>query len=131
LALNPSIKITATPWSPPGWMKTSDNMIGGTLEDESPPALANYFVKFIQAYGKAGVPISYVTPQNEPLNAPTWPGTALTPSQEIKLVQQMGQAFAANHLSTKILAWDHNWDVPSYPESIFNHPATSDYAVGT
>ena len=131
LALNPSIKITATPWSPPGWMKTSDNMIGGTLKDQYSPALANYFVKFIQAYGKAGVPISFVTPQNEPLNAPTWPGTALTPSQQITLVQQMGQAFAANKLSTKILAWDHNWDVPSYPESVFNDPKSSDYAVGS
>ena len=131
LALNPSIKLTATPWSPPGWMKTSDNMIGGTLKDEYSSALANYFVKFIQAYGKAGVPIHYVTPQNEPLNAPTWPGTALTPAQQIKLVQQMGQAFAANKLSTKILAWDHNWDVPSYPESVFNDPATADYAVGS
>ncbi|MBC9823940.1 discoidin domain-containing protein [Terrabacter sp. MAHUQ-38] len=131
LALNPSIRITATPWSPPGWMKTSDNMIGGTLKDEYSQALANYFVKFIQAYGKAGVPVHYVTPQNEPLNAPTWPGTALTPSQQITLVQQMGKAFAANKLSTKILAWDHNWDVPSYPESVFNDPATANYAVGS
>jgi len=131
LALNPSITVTATPWSPPGWMKTSDNMIGGTLKDEYSPALADYFVKFIQAYGKAGVPIHYVTPQNEPLNAPTWPGAALTPSQQITLVQQMGQAFAANKLSTKILAWDHNWDVPSYPESVFNDPETAYYAVGS
>jgi O-glycosyl hydrolase len=131
LTLNPSIKITATPWSPPGWMKTSDNMIGGTLKDEYSPALANYFAKFIQAYGNAGVPIHYVTPQNEPLNAPTWPGMSLTPAQETTLVQQMGQAFAANNLSTKIIAWDHNWDVPSYPESIFNNPATANYAVGT
>jgi O-glycosyl hydrolase len=131
LALNPSLKITATPWSPPGWMKTSDNMIGGTLKDEYSPALANYFVKFIQAYGKAGVPISYVTPQNEPLNAPTWPGMSLTPAQETTLIQQMGSAFAANKLTTKILGWDHNWDVPSYPESIFNNSATADYAVGS
>jgi len=131
LALNPSIKITSTPWSPPGWMKTSGSMIGGTLKDEYSAALAKYFVKYIQAYGKAGVPISYVTPQNEPLNAPTWPGMSLTPSQETKLVQQMGQQFATNKISTKILAWDHNWDVPSYPESIFNDPSTADYAVGT
>lgn len=130
LALNPSIKTMATPWSPPGWMKTSDNMIGGTLKDEYSPALANYFVKFVQAYGKAGVPIHYVTPQNEPLNAPTWPGMALTPAQQARLVAQMGKAFAANKLPTKIIAWDHNWDVPSYPESIFNNPATADYAVG-
>ncbi|MCP2242699.1 discoidin domain-containing protein [Lentzea aerocolonigenes] len=130
LALNPSIKITATPWSPPGWMKTSDNMIGGTLKDGYAPVLAKYFVKFIQAYGKAGVPVHYVTPQNEPLNAPTWPGMSLTPAQQTELVAQMGKAFAAEKLPTKIIAWDHNWDVPSYPEAIFNNPATADYAVG-
>ncbi|MFF5142267.1 discoidin domain-containing protein [Streptomyces sp. NPDC013157] len=131
LALNPGIKVTSTPWSPPGWMKTSGSMIGGTLLDTDYSALAGYFVKYIQAYGKAGVPISYVTPQNEPLNAPTWPGTYLTPSQETKLVKEMGQAFAAKDLSTKILAWDHNWDVPSYPESIYNDPTTAKYAVGS
>ncbi|MDR6688259.1 O-glycosyl hydrolase [Arthrobacter sp. 1088] len=130
LALNPDLKVTSTPWSPPGWMKTSGSMIGGTLLDQYSPALANYFVKYIQAYGKAGVPISYVTPQNEPLNAPSWPGMALTPGQQTKLIQQLGQAFEANNISTKILGWDHNWDVPSYPESIYNDPATADYAVG-
>ena len=130
LALNPKIKVTSTPWSPPGWMKTSGSMIGGTLLDSDYSALADYFVKYVQAYDKAGVPISYVTPQNEPLNAPTWPGTYLTPGQETKLVQQMGQAFETNDISTKILAWDHNWDVPSYPESIYNDPTTAKYAVG-
>jgi O-glycosyl hydrolase len=130
LAHNPAVKFTATPWSPPGWMKTSDNMIGGSLKDEYSPVLAEYFVKFIKAYGEAGVPIDYVTPQNEPLAAPTWPGTEMTPTQSAKLVKQMGDAFAANDLSTKILTWDHNWDVPSYPETIYNDPAAADYAVG-
>lgn len=130
LALNPDLKIASTPWSPPGWMKTSGNMIGGTLLDEHSSALANYFVKYIQAYEEAGVPISYVTPQNEPLNAPSWPGMALTPGQATKLVQQMGQAFETNKISTKILGWDHNWDVPSYPETMYNDPATADYVSG-
>ncbi|MDP9904664.1 discoidin domain-containing protein [Arthrobacter bambusae] len=130
LALNPKIKVDSTPWSPPGWMKTSGSMIGGTLLDNDYTAMANYFVKYIQAYGKAGIPISFVTPQNEPLNAPSWPGSYMTPAQEGKLVQQMGQAFEANNISTKILAWDHNWDVPSYPESIYNDPTTDKYAVG-
>jgi O-glycosyl hydrolase len=130
LALNPSIKFTATPWSPPGWMKTSDDMIGGTLKDGYSPVLAEYFLKFIQAYGDAGVPIHYVTPQNEPLAAPTWPGMELTPSQEIELIKHMADTFAANDVSTKILAWDHNWDVPSYPEAIYNDPATAEHVVG-
>jgi O-glycosyl hydrolase len=131
LSINPAIKITATPWSPPGWMKTSGSMIGGTLKPEYSAALANYFLKYVQAYRKAGVPISYITPQNEPLNAPTWPGMAMTAYTESRLVQQIGKAFADNYIPTKILGWDHNWDVPSYPETIFNDPAASGYAVGT
>ena len=131
LSLNPSIKILATPWSPPGWMKTSDSMIGGTLNGEYTSALANYFVRFIQAYRKAGVPISYITPQNEPMGTPTWPGMFLSAYQESQLIQEIGKTFEANGISTKILAWDHNWDVPSYPETIFNDPAASKYAAGT
>ena len=61
----------ANPWSPPGWMKTSDSMIGGTLKSEYTSALADYFVKFIQVYGEAGVPISYISPQNECSCPPT------------------------------------------------------------
>jgi O-glycosyl hydrolase len=131
LSLNPSIKIMANPWSPPGWMKTSDSMIGGTLKSEYTSALANYFVKFIHAYGEAGVPISYISPQNEPMGTPTWPGMFLSAYQEAELIQEIGKAFEANGISTKILAWDHNWDVPSYPETIFSDPAVSKYTAGT
>ncbi|WP_051835447.1 discoidin domain-containing protein [Streptomyces sp. NRRL S-481] len=131
LSLNPTIKIVANPWSPPGWMKTSGSMIGGTLKPEYTSALANYFVKFIQAYDEAGVPISYISPQNEPMGTPTWPGMFLSAYQESELIQEIGKAFEANGISTKILAWDHNWDVPSYPETIFSDPAASKYTAGT
>jgi O-glycosyl hydrolase len=130
LALNPGIKFTATPWSPPGWMKTSDDLVGGSLKKEYEPVLAQYFVKFIQAYGEAGLPIHYVTPQNEPQAAPSWPGMEMTPAQQARVVKEMGDAFAANDISTEILSWDHNWDVPSYPEAVYNDPASADYAVG-
>lgn len=131
LSLNPSLKIMANPWSPPGWMKTSDSMIGGTLKSEYTSTLATYFVKFIQAYGEAGVPISYISPQNEPMGTPSWPGMFLSAYQESELIQEIGKAFEANGISTKILAWDHNWDVPSYPETIFSDPAASKYTAGT
>ncbi|MFC5467297.1 discoidin domain-containing protein [Cohnella suwonensis] len=131
LSLNPSINIMATAWSPPGWMKTSDYMIGGTLKDGYYDELANYFVKFTQAYSNAGVPISYVTPQNEPMGIPTWPGMFLSAYQEAALIKEMGEAFKANKISTEILAWDHNWDIPTYPETIFNDPAASPYTIGT
>ncbi|MBE4738387.1 discoidin domain-containing protein [Streptomyces caniscabiei] len=131
LSLNPSLKVMANPWSPPGWMKTSDSMIGGTLKGEYVSALAEYFVKFVQAYDEAGVPISYISPQNEPMGTPTWPGMFLSAYQEAELIKKIGKAFEANGISTKILAWDHNWDVPSYPETIFSDPAASTYTAGT
>jgi len=131
LSLNPSLKVMANPWSPPGWMKTSDSMIGGTLKSEYVSALADYFVKFVQAYGEAGVPISYISPQNEPMGTPTWPGMFLSAYQEAELIKKIGKAFEANGISTKILAWDHNWDVPSYPETIFSDSAASKYTAGT
>jgi O-glycosyl hydrolase len=130
LELNPSITFTATPWSAPGWMKTSDDLIGGSLKREYEPVLAQYFVKFIRAYGEAGLPIHYVTPQNEPQAAPSWPGMEMTPAQQARVIKEMGDAFAANDISTEILSWDHNWDVPSYPEAVYNDPASADYAVG-
>ena len=65
LAVNPKLKIIASPWSPPGWMKTSDSMIGGTLLPSAFAPLARYFVRFVQSYEAAGVPIFAVTPRSE------------------------------------------------------------------
>src|SRR5258708_38338799 len=70
LAVNPKLKIIASPWSPPGWMKTSGAMIGGTLLPSSFAPLARYFVRFVQSYEAAGGPIFSITPQNEPRNIP-------------------------------------------------------------
>src|SRR3954469_21721394 len=70
LALNPKLKVIGTPWSAPAWMKTGGSLIGGRLVDD--PLIyatyAKYFVKFLQAYGAAGVPVYAVTMQNEPQN---------------------------------------------------------------
>ena len=64
LQLNPQLKMMANPWSPPGWMKDSGSMIGGSLLPGMYGLFANYFVKYIQAYAAAGIPISYVSLQN-------------------------------------------------------------------
>jgi O-glycosyl hydrolase len=41
-------------------------MIGATLRPEAYQALTDYFVKFVEDYATAGVPIRYITPQHEP-----------------------------------------------------------------
>jgi len=81
--LNPQLTVMATPWSPPGWMKTSDSMIGGTLKPDAYRPLADYFTKFLEAYAAAGVPVRYITPQNEPLYVPAgYPGMSFSAEQE-------------------------------------------------
>lgn len=67
LPLNPQLEIIASSWSPPGWMKTSQSMIQGSLLTSAYKPLASYFVKFVKAYEQAGIPIFAVTMQNEPL----------------------------------------------------------------
>ena len=86
----------ATPWSPPAWMKTNGSLIGGRLIDDPKiyRAYADYFVRFIKAYARAGVPIDAVTVQNEPQNRnPSgYPGMDMPVAQEAKLIEALGPA---------------------------------------
>jgi len=133
LQINPAIKIMATPWSPPGWMKSTDSMEGGTLNTDAYGAYANYFVKFIQAYQAQGIPVYAVTVQNEPLNVPVgYPGMSMPADQEATFIANyLAPAFAANHITTKILGYDHNWDQPSYPTTLLSDPTTNAALAGT
>ncbi|MFC0435014.1 glycoside hydrolase family 30 beta sandwich domain-containing protein [Kutzneria buriramensis] len=123
LKLNPRIQIVASPWSMPGWMKTSGSMIDGNLIDDPRiyRAYALYLVKFIQAYQRAGVPVDYITVQNEPqaLERKNYPGTDLPWEQEAKVIEALGPAIRAAGLHTKILAFDHNWT--EHPGDISSH----------
>ncbi|HEY6792462.1 MAG TPA: glycoside hydrolase family 30 beta sandwich domain-containing protein, partial [Trebonia sp.] len=133
LSINPAVTIMATPWSPPGWMKTSGSMIGGTLSSGDYQVFANYLVKFIQAYDAAGVPISLVTAQNEPEYSPSnYPGSTFTSTQEANFIaNNLGPAMKAAGLSTGILAYDHNWNDPSFPETVLGDSSAAQYVTGT
>jgi glucosylceramidase len=132
LRVNPGIKIIASPWSPPGWMKTSGSMIGGTLLPSSFGPLAEYFVRFVRAYESAGVPIFAVTPQNEPRNIPAdYPGMGMTAEEQATFVRDyLGPAFWKAHLKTKIMILDHNWDMMDFPASILNDSKAAEFVAG-
>jgi glucosylceramidase len=131
LALNPALMMIATPWSPPAWMKTSGSLIGGRLVDDPRiyGAYAQYFVKFIQAYQRAGVPIYAVTLQNEPQNRNpnAYPGMDMPVAQEAKLVDALGPALQQAGLHTKLLGYDHNWS--EHPNDIASTPPGEDPEV--
>jgi len=118
--LNPDLKLMASPWSPPGWMKTSGSMIGGELIKEYYPVYADYFVRYIQAYAAHGLPIYAVTPQNEALYSPGhYPGMIMTPEAQIDFIRNhLKPRFVRHRIDTKILCYDHNWDRPDYPRAV-------------
>jgi glucosylceramidase len=117
LRINPSLRIVANPWSPPAWMKTNDSMLAvsstgvGRLRPDAYGALARYFVKFIEAYRAAGVPVWAVTPQNEPEQPTTdYPGMIMSAPEEAQFVRgYLAPALRAAHLSTRIYGYDYIW----------------------
>jgi glucosylceramidase len=130
--LNPATTIMATPWSPPGWMKSSGSMIGGSLLSADYQAYANYLVKFLQAYQSAGVPVSLITPQNEPEYSPSnYPGSTMSAADEASFIANyLGPAINTAGLSTKILGYDHNWNDTTYPSAILGDSAAAPYTAG-
>jgi glucosylceramidase len=136
LTVNPALKVVAVPWSPPAWMKTSGTMNGGNMNTTYFPGLAQYFVKFVQAYQQQGVPIYAVLPQNEPLNSNnSYPTEYLAASDEATFIgTYLGPALSNASPSltdVKIIAYDHNWDNTSYPETVLASASASTYAAGT
>lgn len=112
-ALRPDVFFYASPWSPPGWMKTSGLMIGGNLRDECMPALANYFVKYVQGYAERGIAIGAVTPQNETTceTGGQYPCCTYPARQEGVFARDfLAPAFRRAGIATKIWVYDHNPD---------------------
>jgi len=127
VALNPQMKLMANPWSPPGWMKdpasmSPVSMLGGTLlmTSTNETAFANYFVKYLQAYKSAGVNIDYISLQNEPLNVTTsYPSMGMSDTTQLALLQgYVLPALTNANITTKVFVYDHNWDTPSYPQTV-------------
>ena len=132
LAINPRLTIMASPWSPPAWMKTSGSLIGGTLRPEAYGPFAEYFRRYIAAYGAAGVPISAITVQNEPhYEPPDYPGMRLEPPARARFIGSfLGPLFAGEGIRTLILEWDHNWDQYQSPLQVLADTGAARYVAG-
>jgi glucosylceramidase len=132
LAINPQLKVMASPWSAPAWMKTTGNLYKGTLRPEAYGPLAEYFRKFIAAYAAEGVPIWAITVQNEPHFEPeNYPGMRLEPPQRAEFLKNhIGPLFSRSGIRTLILDWDHNWDQPESPMAVLNDAAAKQYVGG-
>lgn len=132
LVINPQLKIMASPWSAPGWMKSSDSLIQGSLLPEAFPAYAEYFRRTIDAYAAEGVPLYAITIQNEPHYEPTdYPGMRVTPPMRAAFIgSYLGPLLSKSHPEVRIWDWDHNWDEPQSPLTVLADPNAARYIAG-
>ena len=132
LTINPDLKVMASPWSAPAWMKTSDSLIKGSLSPDAYPAYAQYFRRYLDAYAAEGVPIYALTIQNEPHFEPdTYPGMRVAPESRAAFIGgYLGPLLVRSHPGVRILDWDHNWDEPQSPLTVLADPTAAPYIAG-
>lgn len=128
------LTLFASPWSPPAWMKDNHDMLhGGKLLPEFADAWARYFVKFVQAYEKAGIPVWGLTVQNEPMAVQKWESCFFTAEEERDFVRDhLGPVLAKNGLGDrKLITWDHNRTLMYERASVMlDDPAAAKYVWG-
>jgi glucosylceramidase len=132
IKLQPQIKILASPWTAPSWMKTSKSSIAGKLEPKYESLYAQYFLKYIKAMADKGINIQAVTLQNEPLNPENNPSMLMQALDQANFVKNhLGPLFEKENIKTKIIIWDHNCDLPDYPITVLKDDAAKAYIDGS
>ena len=132
LAINPNIKILATPWSAPRWMKiNTSSWIGSSLNTSYYAAYAKYFVKYFDAMKAQGINIWAITPQNEPENGSNEPSMLMTSTEQKNFINNnLGpEMAAAGYSGIKIIAYDHNCSNTTYPIDVCNNSTYVDGAA--
>lgn len=132
LAINPQLRVMASPWSAPGWMKTSDSLIQGSLKPEAFAPFAQYLSRYVAAYRDEGVRIFALTLQNEPHFEPgDYPGMRVDPAKRAAFIKgHLGPVLEKQNPGTLIFDWDHNWDQPESPRAVLADPDAARYVSG-
>jgi glucosylceramidase len=128
------LTLFASPWSPPAFMKTNNDILhGGKLKPEFYQSWANYYTKFIKAYESEGVPVWGITIQNEPMATQTWESCIFTAEEERDFLKNyLGPTMRRAGLGEKnIIAWDHNRDlIFQRVSTILSDPKAAQYVWG-
>jgi len=129
------LKLFASPWSPPAWMKTNNSMLqGGKLKGEYFQTWADYFVRFFEAYEEHDISFWGLTVQNEPMAVQRWESCIFTATEERDFVKNyLGPTLEKNDMGDKkIIIWDHNRGIMYQRAKVaFDDPEASKYIWGT
>ena len=130
---NPELFVISTPWSPPGWMKSSGSLLGGAMRKKYFASYAQYFVKFLEAYKSEGVSVAAVTTQNEVAADQDGAMPAALWGQEYEagfVRDYLGPALRKASLDTRIWLLDHNYDLWGRVMDQLSDPAVAQYVDG-
>lgn len=114
LQKSPESKTFFSPWSPPAFMKSNNDMLhGGKLLPDFYNTWADYYVKYIKEYQKEGIDFWGMTIQNEPMATQIWESCIYTAEEERDFLKNyLGPTLSKNKLqSKKVIFWDHNRDL--------------------
>lgn len=127
LAINPDLKIMASPWSAPAWMKDSGALVTGRLRPEHYDAFARYLLRYVDAMAAEGIPVFALTVQNEPDYEPKdYPGMRFNAPERARFIgHHLGPLRERTRPALQIFDWDHNWDKPEEPMAVLADPAAS------
>lgn len=124
--INPRMKFHASPWSPPGWMKTNGSQTGGGEllgDNRTLQTHAHYLVKFLKAYEGHHIFIDRLCPQNEPLVSGSYPGCKIPAPLYCRAVTEfIIPAVKKAGLKTRVWAGTFNYwkaDTRKHFEAIF------------
>ncbi|MEO6813950.1 MAG: glycoside hydrolase family 30 beta sandwich domain-containing protein [Ginsengibacter sp.] len=129
-----TLTLFATPWSPPAFMKTNNDLLhGGKLKPEYYHSWAMYYTKFIKAYKAEGIPIYGISIQNEPMATQKWESCIYTAEEERDFLKNnLGPVMKKEGLGDKkIIGWDHNRDlIYQRASTLLNDPESAKYLWG-
>lgn len=128
------LTLFVSPWSPPAFMKDNDDVLhGGKLKKEFAQSWANFYVKFINAYEKLGIPVWGLSVQNEPMATQSWESCKYTAEEQRDFVKNfLGPTLVKGGMAgKKLIVWDHNRDLLYQQAStILEDPAAAKYIWG-
>lgn len=129
------IRLIASPWSPPAYMKDNHCMNqGGKLLNQYAPRWASYYVRYIEEMKKNGITIDALTTQNEPAASQKWDSCLYSPEEERDFIRDhLGPTLQRSNLSDiHLYIWDHNrGDVLlKQARCILNDPEAASYVHG-
>lgn len=155
LKIRPDLKLWASPWSPPAWMKVNNHyaLHGGKINGQSNgltqdkeilsnstafrmetsylKAYALYLSKFVQAFRNEGINLSALCVQNEIVYSPHW-SSCTWRSEDLAcfISKSLGPQFKKDSLSTEIWLGTVNGADPNYIRTVLNDKEAAKYISG-